>query len=1232
MNPGEGLYLLSDVVRTSRPNSATLRNESGGQQRGGLRPLTALETISHDMAESVVSSALAENASLHYSTAFIGELMCVVYERQRLEREARAVMVIERWYASSLERRRRSTSEKIMHGIVQDALFHYAKEQEEFIAGGIVLKAMRAWQLHVTAKRTYQSLLRARDLRQLADAAMADRMAERHRHDAAVQIQKMVRALAARSAVAAKIIARQRQQRMLVFREAAEVIFSFLATNMAHRKFQRHVTERKRREKFEQDSRVALTVQRCLRWQLSHRFATVLFAHKFHRCSTQLQTWWRVVHSRRERARRIAAVEQEKKVERLAEAVVSLQSYVRMFLARSKFVVRRDFARSFPLLQRVGRAFLARSRGTFASNRKQEMAARSIQRFSCLVRSVRLLQQKRRLDRQAKALLHYEYAAQKIQRCWQMLKARQIAAENRRRTVLRDEAARLIQRNAVMWVAKCMLANLQRTQRDVAFTQHVERAAIRVQCNFRGWMARVNYASLVEERRHRMQLIHRVAQNYLFRKDLAMYYLRNRRARAAYRIQHAYRNHRDLLLADRRYRMRVSYVKGMRQKELAAVLIQRNVRCMFAVSKFQMLRRRRHFAATRIQTQVRMMLAKQVLDALIYDFRRELAARRVQMMWLATCHKFRQRRQINELETTLLEMDVTALFRSEANSRREVANQEDNVWSREKYRFDVILSKLATEYAARLEVWKAQNPAELQVEAATRIQAVLRGHLCRRSVIDSGDMRDVETTAMAESMLNAYDEKRGRDPFMPTHHHGSGPTVHSNTKVTAGTAVAQNLRLLSHGLMPSLMHEVAIRQRKVRSLHLACNPTPLRGGPREEEAEEVDSDPPPQSWFGWLSERPEICSRGFERLLQRESSARARVDQVYEVELALLRCQCAVPDNAHMRPIAALKARSASIDRCDDAPSTALVPISSSGTATPRRSVLLPPMLRPNSQSAMHASGVSSVVTNTYPQSTAELLRGALDDSKERLMCAAFRMVSVNAGGVDARGASVSGEHEATPYSQEGGAEDDAAPSDDGGCAPLEIDVSRACDLRSLNLSDTQLALILEKLRSNTVFTALFLDHNSLRDITCADIGSLMLHNETIATYSLANTEITDVGVTHLVSSIMRAPHVVGIDLRGTMVTEPYRRHLNNLANRNAARVRQNREREAADRKAKQQSSAPRSGFATLRSLPPPSHHNNSGSTAPARVARSAATSMKQYAATEFGSMPLATSPVSPAT
>ncbi|CUG92836.1 IQ calmodulin-binding protein, putative [Bodo saltans] len=924
------------------------------------------------------------------------------------------------------------------------------------------------------------------------------------------------------------------------------------------------------------------------------------------------------------------------------------------------------------------------------------MAARCIQRFSRLVRSVRLLQRKRDWDHRAKQLAHLEYAAQKIQRCWQLKVARNTAAMKKIEMEERSQAASFIQNNARVWVAKSKLRRLQQKQEDLKFGEQLERSALRIQANFRGWRVRLWYANVLQQRDDRYNLLHRVAQNYLFRKDLAMYYLRNRRARAANRIQTAYRHYRSLIVADRRFRMRVSMVTGMRQREAAAVAIQRNIRCFFAVNAFKLLRHRRHSAAIRIQTQVRMMLARQVLDALIYDFRRELAARRVQMMWLATVHKFRQRREVFEYEAQLLQMDLTALFRSEANSRRDIHLQEDHLWSRELYRFQTILTKLTEEYAVRLAAWRKRSPAELQQEAATRIQSVLRGHLSRRgggdgTTLDASDIPRAEeeeddvTTDMTEDMLNRYDRQRGRDPYLPTQQ--NGPTsagqanVHHDSRVAKGTAVAQNLRLLSHGLMPSLLQEAAARQRKaVHHLH--------NGGSSNHDVHDDASDEPPQSWFAWLAERPELCNRSFERLLQRETSARVRVEQVYEVELALLQAQYRVPENAHLRPILALTTRSHSListarddgggsssarkqststpralaataDGTSSSGRAALTVVpSSSSVATPRsRGIVLPPMLHPNSHAALHSHHVASIVTNTYPPSRAEALRDVMGLSREAVTGTAFRNASlltsarqqqhqqqqltINHGAwededIDTAAVQVAVEEhrQLTIQSVDESVEENVAAER----SQARTDSAAACDLRSLNLSDTQLSLILEKLRSNTVFTALYLDHNRIHDHTCSDIGGLMLHNTAIATYSLANSDISDVGATHLVSSILKAPHVLVVDLRGTMVTEPYRKHLSNLLNRNIARarqVREQREREELLQKqaqlalhgvpSQQQSTTHRTGFAALRSLPPPQPATttsaatgtqavvgNSGVLAPARTGRSAATSIKQ--------------------
>jgi hypothetical protein len=1104
---------------------------------------------------------------------------------------------------------------------------------------------------------------------------------EQQRTSAAVQIQTLARMMHAREVVAQKIIARQRHHRAVIVREAAHVITSCLQANAARRKFLRHVANRKERERIERSTRAAVAVQTHANWQRSIALVARLFAGRFHRCTVQVQKWWKIVHARRERRRRIAIVEQEKHRQRLLEAVVTLQSYVRRFLARSAFVKRRDFSRAFPLLQRVGRAYLTRSRGALVQNRGQEMAARCIQRFSRLVRSVRLLQLKRDWNRRAKRLAHLEYAAQKIQRGWKLKVARNLAAANKIRMEERTQAARCIQHNARMWVAKAKLRRLRQTQEDVMFGDRLDRSAMRIQANFRGWRVRLWYVGVLREREGRYALLHRVAQNYLFRKDLAMYYLRNRRARAASRIQIAYRHHRAEVMADRRYRMRVSMVRGMRQREAAAVTIQRNVRCFFAVMAFQQLRRRRHSAAIQIQTQVRMMLARQVLDALIYDFRRELAARRVQMMWLATVHKFRQRREVFEYEAQLLQMDTTALYRSEANSRRDIGLQEDHFWSRESYRFETILTRLAEEYAVRLEAWRKRSPAELQQEAATKIQSVLRGHFSRSgagthgSTLDESDIPRIEeddrTTDMTEDMLNRYDRQRGRDPYLPTQQNGpvsaGHANVHHDSRVASGTAVAQNLRMLSHGLMPSLLQEAAARQRKA-SPHLNHG----------DEASHGDADPiidePPQSWFSWLAERPELCSRSFERLLQRETSARLRVRQVFEVELALLQAQHRVPEHAHLRPILALTTRThallggtaatadggVSARRKDSrigtlaagADGTSLATIAplvrpselgNSSTTTPRsRGVLLPPMLRPNSHAALHSHHVASIVTSTYPPSRAEALRDVMDLSREAATAATFQRVSLamqtsscapepevsHKGAVAVAGSAWGGDDGADMTTANRALTDDDHYEDDGDerseddshsqqvltprrqhDAAATDAAAAACDLRSLNLSDTQLSLILEKLRSNAVFTALYLDNNR----------------------------------THLVSSVMRSPHVLVVDLRGTMVTEAYRKHLSNLLNRNIARARQAREqREREEALLKQADGAlrgdaqllgttHRTGFAALRSLPPsqPSAAaavlhgtptaNGGGALAPVRTGRSAATAMKQNRSTAMG-------------
>lgn len=595
--------------------------------------------------------------------------------------------------------------------------------------------------------------------------------------------------------------------------------------------------------------------------------AAAMRAQRVFQAARTIQSAFRGKRSRTDAEQRRKVREALAVRQRLTDVVVRLQSFCRMILYANK----RRRASAGRTLRATLRRFTAgySVRRALAVAHTRDVAARRIQRAARRMLAVSRTAMARANHRRIQRQNSLDFAARCIQCRWRIVVAKHRCAARRVEVSAAHVAATVIQRFSAIPRCRALRRRLAATQSIERECRCIARAALLLTSVARGFLARRRHSTHQRTIRNAVGLIQRVVAGYQARRFTRAATVVYKRHLSAAVIQSKWSNVQAIRRRDACRAHKLNILEGWRRKHFAAVLVQAQARRWACQFRYRQLRRVLHYAASKIQTRFRMVLAKRTLQRLAHAHWLAQQALRIQRAWLRVRIRFRQRRLIRDLEASVVRMDWKALVRAQAAMRFAIAEDENDLYVRNLQAFHVVLVALSLDYERRLAFWRKLNPPQLRVSAATRVQSFFRGYKTRCRLDAERQARRLDAAPAERAITELLDVNEGR--LQPadtesTHDSSAGSSnIHSGSVVRD---VALGLRLLRQ-----LSAAAAER-------HVDDAPLPLssRGHSSGKSAALADGAvESASSWLGWMLQFPELRSRQCERLLQREHAGRRKL-------------------------------------------------------------------------------------------------------------------------------------------------------------------------------------------------------------------------------------------------------------------------------------------------------------------------------------------------------------------
>ena len=1003
------------------------------------------------VAESVVSQSISAAAMQRYDLA-----TCVI------QRWARGRII-----PRSLTRRLRQRK-----CVEQEDLESRAREIERDTAARMVLRVVSDNFAKAHAQRYQQQ-----------EAAAV----EQEVLSAVLILQRAGRIFCSKVAVANRRQLVMKTQQRLVWCEAALSLQSFF--RLAHAKCSLKRLRKKKDLELEltNQSGAATIIQSRWRGAKGREYAEHTRAQRLLRAVGAIQRVFRG-YKARSHARRMRAEREANDVrQKLIEVVVRLQSFARLVIYQRRKRSQRASIRLVRIVKLLGAGYRARRNlGTLfwriVAAKKIQIAVRSM---LARRRVARVRKNHEIIQRQ----LREYFAALIIQRNWRIVAAKKEVVERREEAVKENIAALRLQRFYTIVRAKGRRRQLKLQQGIERETRLITRAALLLTSVARGFLVRRRNAIRRERFINAASLMHRVVSGYVTRLYSCRAAHVYKRHLSASIIQRKWSDVLETRQNDARRTHKLAILTGWRRQHYAAVLIQAQMRRFLCRTRFLKLNRVLHYAATKIQTRFRMLLARRVLDHLVDQLWASACALRIQTAWLKVRQRFRQRREVSDLEKKIRKMDWTALLRDEGIKRYALQQDENDLFTRTMSYFQLVLARLEDEYADRLDLWRAQNPPQLREFAAMKVQAYYRGYRTRCALEEERNSRRIQEKDGGALTLNSAGNRALTElEVLKTNSDKQHQLMIESKKletVADGHAALKSTAISSSS---GVVGDVATGLRLLRQLSNATASSttsvvvdvPTADGAQVDESSKSFAS---SSWLAWMLQYPELRSRQCERLLQREHAARRKIWNEHTVSCG----QFAL----HLHTVAAMNRASGVLAgrREGSSPQTCAVEGPAIQAARARRE-----------QQALTASAAAHRV----------FLPPIVEERASALASpAAFSATFVTA------------------------ALNDAAAG------------SSHIDLSNLGVTHVELRPLLERLQSNSdSLESLVLDGNRLTDIACSDIASIVIHSTKLRTLSLRNNRITDTGISHIIAAASRSPSLEVLDVGGTLVTERYRSHI----------------------------------------------------------------------------------------
>jgi hypothetical protein len=732
-------------------------------------------TVSTDDVRDAAARKIQRRVRIFAVRRFCGLLRATRDERRRATQEADAAAMIQRAFSSRLIRRLGLQRLRSLKASAAEVAAAAATVQERQAA---------ALSLQQCARTHIRGLRAAPPSRDVDPEATQFAQVEQERSYAARIIQRYASQLAARAALVDALVARSAGQAAAAI--VQEVAYQARAATVIQCQFRRlaavQAAQRRRGQVAEQTSSLRrdeaqqvlqrtwrsfyarrlrlqwqdlLRAERARRWETEAavmiqttfrrvrdaargiRYMAEEVARRRNRAATRIQCAWRAAVARMEFRERAGRAIIEATHDRVHQAAATIQSLARGRAARKTYgpavqqqVRLHRYGRELvATASRIGRGFVVRRRLRVDSVRAN--AASTIQRGYRSWAALRRLQALRRIDAACRARAQRHAAATMIQRNVRRRIAAKLVA-GLRYPPTANAAALMIQQAVRRSFAQRQLKALRVADEEAEADEDLGRLVTLTQARVRGYLARVRFEMVLDQRTYARRFVARCFAAYRCRRSLAIGVVPRRQEQAATRIQREYRRGTAKSQSQRQLAQRRLAVQIFQERLRAATLVQTQWRAFQARNVHVTRLELRRTAVCTVQALLRARRSENRAALLELRAKLNVAALVVQAKWRTSQQAVVERRTARELEAALVGMELTAVVRKETLDRHFLKVSEGNEWSdliREQTRVgEAITKRLADREAA----WLARTPAGTQLQAAKQMQASVRSFATRR--------------------------------------------------------------------------------------------------------------------------------------------------------------------------------------------------------------------------------------------------------------------------------------------------------------------------------------------------------------------------------------------------------------------------------------------------------------------------------------------------------------------